>query len=77
MFILTGSHQPEVHQAISQTLAARTAVLTLLPFSLSELQTYTEERDALQLIITGAYPRVYEEELKPASFFNRYVSRRT
>lgn len=32
-FILTGSHQPQVHQAISQSLAGRTAVLELYPFS--------------------------------------------
>ena len=34
MFILTGSHQPELQQSVCQTLAGRTAVLTLLPFSL-------------------------------------------
>ncbi len=37
MFILTGSHQMELHQAISQSLAGRTALLTLLPLSLREL----------------------------------------
>jgi len=31
-FILTGSHQPRVHQAVSQSLAGRTAMLRLLPF---------------------------------------------
>ncbi len=36
VFILTGSHQPELHQAVSQTLAGRAAVLKPLPFSLSE-----------------------------------------
>ena len=40
MFILTGSHQPEVHQAVSQTLAGRTAILTLLQFSVGELENY-------------------------------------
>src|SRR5210317_2417319 len=33
IFILTGSHQPELHQSVSQSLAGRTAVMTLLPFS--------------------------------------------
>jgi len=38
MFILTGNHQPELHQSVSQSLAGRTAVLSLLPFSLPELR---------------------------------------
>jgi len=42
LFILTGSHQPELQQSVSQTLAGRTAVLTLFPFSLSELRNYKE-----------------------------------
>lgn len=36
-YILTGSHQLSLHEAISQSLAGRTAMLTLLPLSLSEL----------------------------------------
>lgn len=36
-FILTGSHQLELQQAISQSLAGRTALLTLLPMSIDEL----------------------------------------
>ena len=39
-FILTGSHQPSLQEALNQSLADRTAVLTLLPFSLHELQHY-------------------------------------
>ena len=38
MFILTGSHQLELQEAISQSLAGRTALLTLLPMNLAELQ---------------------------------------
>ena len=40
MYILTGSHQPQLHAAVSQSLAGRTAVLTLLPFSYEELKKY-------------------------------------
>src|SRR3989304_9379911 len=38
-FILTGSHQLELHQAITQSLAGRTALLVLMPFNISELQS--------------------------------------
>jgi predicted AAA+ superfamily ATPase len=37
-FILTGSHNFLMNQAITQSLAGRVALLTLLPFSLSELK---------------------------------------
>ncbi len=73
MFVLTGSHQPEVHQAVSQTLAGRTALLTLLPFSLNELQSYKKKWDAFELITRGAYPRLHKEKLDPVRFYNGYV----
>ena len=38
IFILTRSHQFKLQQAITQSLAGRTAMLTLLPMSLSELE---------------------------------------
>ena len=36
-YILTGSHQFRLHEAIAQSLAGRTALLRLLPFSMAEL----------------------------------------
>jgi len=71
-FILTGSHQPELHQSVSQTLAGRTAVLTLLPFSYNELKGY-KQWEPFDLIRFGSYPRVHQEGLKPNRFFNGYV----
>jgi uncharacterized protein len=48
-FILTGSHQPQPHEAISQSLAGRTAILTLWPFSLHELHRYEPVRDPFRI----------------------------
>lgn len=73
MFILTGSHQPELHQSVSQSLAGRTALLNLLPFSYEELGNYRKDWNAFQLILTGFYPRVHEERLSPRRFFNGYL----
>ncbi len=73
MFILTGSHQPEMHQAISQTLAGRTALLTLFPFSFPELREYKAVWDPFEMIVAGAFPRVHEEKLNPTRFFNGYL----
>jgi hypothetical protein len=72
-FILTGSHQSSLHKSVSQSLAGRTALLTLLPFSLRELRHYQPEWDPFELIVRGFYPRLHEEKLAPARFFNGYV----
>jgi uncharacterized protein len=73
MFILTGSHQPDLHQAVSQTLAGRTAVLTLLPFSFAELSHYHRKFEPYDLITFGAFPRLHEEKLRHDRFFNGYL----
>jgi predicted AAA+ superfamily ATPase len=73
MFILTGSHQPGVHQAVSQSLAGRTAILNLLPFSLTELKRYGHDRNVYDLIVSGSFPRLHEKRLNARRFFNGYV----
>ncbi|MFQ5652770.1 MAG: ATP-binding protein [bacterium] len=73
MFILTGSHQPELHQAISQSLAGRTAVLNLLPFSLPELRAYRSNWQAFDLVVQGCFPRLHEQNLAPYRFYNDYL----
>jgi predicted AAA+ superfamily ATPase len=73
MFILTGSHKPGLHQSVSQSLAGRTAVLTLLPFSLPELRNYRKNWEPFELIVKGAYPRLHDKDLKPSRFFNGYM----
>jgi len=73
MFILTGSHQPDLHQAVSQSLAGRTAVLSLLPFSFNELKNYRSEWETYDLITKGAFPRLHENDLQTERFFNGYL----
>jgi hypothetical protein len=72
-FILTGSHQPQLHEAISQSLAGRTAMLALWPFSLREIRRYESARDPFDLIRRGFFPRLHEESLEPRRFFNGYL----
>lgn len=72
-FILTGSHQPQLHEAISQSLAGRTAMLTLWPFSLHELGRYKSAQNPFGLIVRGCFPRLHEEDLDPRRFFNGYL----
>jgi predicted AAA+ superfamily ATPase len=72
-FILTGSHQPRLHEAISQSLAGRTAMLTLWPFSVSELRCYKSTWGPFELTVRGCLPRLHEEGLEPRRFFNGYL----
>lgn len=72
-FILTGSHQPRLHEAISQSLAGRSAMLTLWPFSLPELRQFKTVLSPFEVIVRGCYPRLYEEGLETRRFFNNYL----
>jgi len=74
-FILTGSHQPLIHQAVTQSLAGRTAILELLPFSLNELQKYKRPpQSAFFHILHGFYPRLHENQLDSRRFYKAYLS---
>lgn len=61
-FILTGSHQLGLHEAISQSLAGRTALLSLLPLSISELNSGGVQLDIDQYLYQGFYPRFYSDK---------------
>lgn len=79
MFILTGSHQAELHGAVSQSLAGRTSLLRLLPLSLEELRLAKIDDPIQKIILRGGYPRVYKEDLPIenaySSYFQTYVER--
>ena len=81
-FILTGSHQFELMTQVSQSLAGRTALLRLLPFTLAEVQRLRGDAaspDLAQQLLTGFYPRIHDRRLSPsqalADYFATYVQR--
>ena len=71
-YVLTGSHQPQLKEKVSQSLAGRTALVTLLPFSLSELVSagYLLSRD--EAIYRGFLPRIYSDGLEPTIAYEEY-----
>ncbi len=79
LFILTGSQQLEISQTVSQSLAGRTAVVRLLPFSVSEASQLNPLHDIDTLLYTGFYPRIYDQRINPtqalADYFETYVER--
>ncbi len=78
-YILTGSHQLSLHEAVAQSLAGRTALLRLLPFSLAELRVAGYELSKGELLWKGFMPRVYDDDLEPnfayRNYFQTYVER--
>jgi predicted AAA+ superfamily ATPase len=61
-----------LHQEVSQSLAGRTALLTLFPLSLVELQASGHEPDPFETIVSGCFPRLHAEGLDPIRFFRGY-----
>jgi len=72
-FVLTGSHQFSLNAAITQSLAGRTALLHLLPFSLSELAQDHPPLELHQQIFQGFYPRIYQDHLDPTRTYRQYL----
>jgi uncharacterized protein len=73
-FILTGSQQFEVTSAINQSLAGRTAVLRLLPFSYEEIYSANERPNINEVLYQGFYPRIYDKKLNPTEAQSFYLS---
>jgi len=68
-FILTGSHQLELSSAIAQSLAGRTARLTLLPLSMSEL----DQKDELNTcLLDGFMPGKHNDKINTSRFYRSY-----
>lgn len=72
-FILTGSHQLMLNDAISQSLAGRVALLHLLPLSLEEMSMAAIEKPVDITLYEGCYPRVHAHQLNPTKTYASYV----
>jgi uncharacterized protein len=72
-FVLTGSHQLRLREAVSQSLAGRTAILHLLPLSISELTKHSIEFDSFEdYCFTGFLPRIHDKSLRPTTAYSNY-----
>jgi uncharacterized protein len=74
MFLLTGSHQFEVLERVSQSLSGRSSVFRLLPLSLAELYSTGRTPTTDDVLFSGMYPQVQAEKLNPTFFYQDYVS---
>lgn len=72
-FILTGSHQPELEQAVSESLAGRTGIVELLPLSFAELQQAgVDVAQRNRLLLEGFMPRRLVDGIEPSQFYADY-----
>jgi len=74
IFILTGSNNYLLQETISQTLAGRVAITTLLPLSLEELFEAGYKIDSPEeLLFTGLYPRIFDQHIEPEIWYSNYI----
>ncbi len=87
-FILTGSQQLHMMEKVSQTLAGRTAIVNLLPFTIAELTGHPyvnpweinklpEQRQVLpfrleEILFQGFYPRIHDRKLNAHDWLGGY-----
>ena len=71
-YILTGSHQPLLRAKVSQSLAGRTAILTLLPLSLEELAAAGRTFSMEEIVAKGFLPRVHAGKLSSFDVYEDY-----
>ena len=72
-FIITGSQNFQLLESISQSLAGRTAVLTLLPFSYRE-SGLARNISLEDVLYRGMYPPIHDRDLNPTEWLSNYVN---
>lgn len=74
-FILTGSQEIHIHGMLSQSLAGRVAIVTVMPLSLSELSQGDARYSRDEQLIRGFMPRLYQEpDLIATEYWSNYVA---
>lgn len=79
-FIITGSNNFSLIERVSQSMAGRTAVMTLLPLSTQEILNHFPQISTSQLILSGGYPAVWTADdsarsLLLSNYYTTYVER--
>ena len=73
-YIITGSNNFSLMQNITQSLAGRAALLTLLPLSFSELTDNDKSIGTDNIMIRGFYPGVIAKEIPPQDAYRQYYN---
>lgn len=71
-FILTGSQQPILSEAVSQSLAGRTSVLSLMPLTIHEMKAASMQLTTDELLLRGFMPDVHVRRIPPSTYYRNY-----
>lgn len=73
-FILSGSQNFYMNEHISQSLAGRICILTLLPLALSEMKNAEISLNRYEgIIFRGQYPKLYTNDIEPNQWYLNYI----
>jgi predicted AAA+ superfamily ATPase len=74
-YIITGSQNFLLMQQISQSLAGRVALFTLLPFSYQEIKNTAYQYSTWeQYAVNGSYPRKITFDIRSSDYYSNYLS---
>lgn len=73
-FILTGSSNFALMRSITQSLAGRAALFTLLPLSLREISDRIADQYTEQILFNGQYPGVIASRIPVQYFYSNYYA---
>lgn len=74
-FIITGSQNILINESITQSLAGRIAILTLLPLSIHELkQSNLLAISTEKACIQGMYPSIHADGINPYDWYSFYIN---
>ncbi len=72
-YVLTGSQNLQISEAVTQSLAGRVSQFELLPLTYQELKTkYEVGLD--EYLFSGSYPGLYVNQIEPSDFFRDYIN---
>ena len=74
LFVLTGSNNFLLQQAVTQSLAGRIGYIDLLPLSYTEISSFHQtEWTTNQMIFNGCYPEIFDKNRKPEIWYPSYI----
>lgn len=79
-FLVTGSRNFSLMQRITQSMAGRTAVVSLLPLSTKEILAYQRSAGTSEMLLRGGYPAVWKNDLQGrqillSNYYTTYIER--
>ncbi len=73
-WILTASQNLEPVDSANQSLAGLSEYHKLLPLSYGETKRFSSYPETIdKVLVSGSYPRIYDQQLDPADWFSSYV----